>query len=772
MGGYMRDHFSATTLTPEQAEILEIPEVRVDGVLKSTGRARYTRDFRLPGMLWAKFLMSPYPHARIVSIDASAAKAVPGVHVVLTTDDIGRRRLGRQVADWPVLASERVRYVGERVAAVAAVTLEAAEEAVKQLEVVYEELPAVFDAEDALRPDSPILHLDWEEYYPQGRAPSLRHPNAPSYAFSQKGEEEIERVFANAHIVVEDAYYGPRQHQGYIEPRGCIVWIDEQGTVQVVSTNKTPFSLRDALATIAELPSDRVVVDCRFIGGDFGGKGGSVEEFPCYFLARATGRPIRAIMTYTDELTSANPQHEAKYYLRTAVNREGAIIAHDVRAYQNAGAYVAMRPNPPTSARSGLGCLSPYSIPNVRFEGYNVYTNLVPSGAMRAPGDFHRGHAGEGHIDHIARELGMDPLVFRLRNCLRPGDTLLNGEKVRNPRAVEVLETLRRETNWDQAPRVPHQGRGIALRYRHVGAGKSELLLRLLSDGTIEAITGNADQGGGSHTVIQRAAAATLSVDPKHVRVRFGTTAEALRDPGSGGSRTTTMVGHAAIDGALVLKDKLEDLAAEVMGWPAGDVRLQGGQFVVSSTGECMPYQEVAARIAAGPVVEAVGAYDPAEHRSDEGGDFNFIADMIEVEVDPETGRVHPTQAVAVIDVGTIINPVAHQGQLDGGFIYGLGQAMTEELIHEAGTIITASLGEYKLPTQMDAPRFRTVLLPRAEGPGPFGAKSAGENTNTGVGGAIANAVLDAVGVQITACPITAERVFEALQELTASTVP
>jgi len=659
---------SATTLTREVAQALAIPEVRVDATLKTTGRARYTGDVYLNGALWAKFLMSPHPHARVVSLDVTEARKGPGVHAVLTADDIGRRRFGRLVADWPVLAYDRVRYVGERIVAVAAETLEAAEEALRRVEIAYEELPAVFDAEDALRDGAPIIHPEAEQYYPAGRFPTLRHPNAPSYASSQKGEEDIERVFANAHLVISDAYYGPRQHQGYIEPHGCIVWFDEDGVLQCLSTNKSPFSLRDSLADLTEMPSDRVVVDSRFIGGDFGGKAISVEEFSCAFLARATGRPIRSIMSYNDELTSANPQHEARYYLRSAVNREGRIVAHEVRAYQNAGAYVAGRPNPSQSARSGVGCLSVYNVPNVRYEGYNVYTNLVPSGSMRAPGDFHRAHAGESHIDHLAREMRMDPIEFRLLNCLRPGDTSITGEKIRNPRAVEVLETLRRETKWGQTPRQPNRGRGVALRHRHVGAGKTELLLRLQPDGMVEAITGNADQGGGSHTVIQRAAAATLSVPTQRVRVRYGNTAEALRDPGSGGSRTTTMVGHAAIDGATILKEKLEDLAAEVMGWAAGTVRLEHDEFVTSD-GERALYQDVAARIATGPTVEAVGAYDPAEHHSDEGGDYNFFGYMIEVEVDPDTGHVRPIEAVAVVDVGTIVNPVAHQGQLDGGFI-------------------------------------------------------------------------------------------------------
>jgi CO/xanthine dehydrogenase Mo-binding subunit len=766
----MREAFSATTLTRDQAEILEVPEVRLDGMLKTTGRARYMRDFVLPRMLWARFLMSPHAHARIVSIDTSAARALPGVQAVITADDIGRKHLGRQVADWPVLAYDRVRFVGDRIAAVAADTPEAADEAIKRIEVVYEELPAVFDAEAAIRPDAPIVHPDWESYYPQGRVPELTHPNAPSYATSRKGEEDIERIFANAHLVIEDVYFGPRQHQGYIEPRGCVVWIDEQGTVQVVTTNKTPFSLRDHLASISGLPSDRVVVDSRFIGGDFGGKGSSIEEFATYFLARATGRPVRTLLSYTDELCATNPQPEAKYYLRTAVNREGKMIAHDVRAFLNGGAYVAMRPNPPSQARQGLTCLGVYNVPNVRFEGYSVYTNLVPAGAMRAPGDFHRAQAGEVHVDHIAHEMGIDPLEFRLRNCLRPGDTMLSGGKIRNPMAVDVLEALRKESNWGQTPKLPNRGRGLALRFRHVGEAKSELLLRLAPNGSVEAITGHADQGGGAYNVIQRAVAATLTIPLDRVSVRYGTTAEALRDPGAGGSHTTAMNGHAAIDGSLTLRDKLEELAAEVMGWPAGQVRLEHDEFVVrqgdsTTILERAPFTEVASRIAAGPVVEAVGAYDPADHHSEDGADYNFIAHMIEVEVDPDSGHVRPIDVVTTADVGTIINPIAYQGQLDGGFVYGYGQAMTEELVHEEGTIITSSLAEYKLPTQMDIPPVRMIRIPAKIGPGPFGAKSVGENTNIGVGAAIANAVFDAVGVRVDTSPITSERVYAALQE-------
>ncbi|MBM2810814.1 MAG: hypothetical protein HW416_1573 [Chloroflexi bacterium] len=449
--------FSPTALPADTAAALDVPELRVDGDTKVTGRARYVADVRLPGMLWARFLGSPHPHARVVSVDTSAAKAVPGVHVVIAGHDIGPQLFGRVLCDWPVLAYDRVRFVGDRVAAVAAETPEAAEEAINRIEVVYEELPAVFDAEEALGEGAPVLHPDYQSYFFRGKRRPVPHPNSQGHASYQKGEPDIGRLFANAHLVVEDVYTGARQHQGFIEPHGCVVWIDESGLVQVVSTNKSPFSLREQMAKAIGLPADRFVVDSQTIGGDFGGKGTSIEEFACYHLARISGRPVRAIMSYAEELTAANPQHGAKYYLRTAVTREGRIVAHDGRAYMNAGAYGGGRPNPENTAGGGGGSLDVYNVPNARIESYMVYTNLVPSGNMRAPGAFHRGHAGEAHMDHIARELDMDPLELRLRNALRPGDTTIHGEPVHEPRAVEVLEALRREARWGETPSQPNR---------------------------------------------------------------------------------------------------------------------------------------------------------------------------------------------------------------------------------------------------------------------------------------------------------------------------
>lgn len=757
------------------------PEYRVEGPLKVTGRARYSADVRLPGMLWARFAMSRVPHARIVSINTSAALDVPGVHAVLTGGDIGPRRFGRVLYDWPVLAYDRVRFIGERVATVAAETREAAEEAASLVHVEYEELPAVFDAEEALADGAPILHPPEEAatyHYAMGVRPPIPHPNVQGYRLIQKGDEDIERVFAQCDRVFEEVYTAARQHQGFIEPRACVVWIEPDGTVQVVSTNKAPFSLRHELSLVTGLPAERIVVENTFIGGDFGGKGHSIEEFACYFLAQATGRPVKAVMTYAEELGAAVPRHGAKFYVRTGVTREGRIVAHEVRAYYNDGAYAAARPLA-GPILDGWSTLDVYNVPNARLETFVVYTNLVPGGQMRAPGAAHTHFVGESHVDHIAHELDMDPLEFRIRNALRPGDTNPTGEHVRNPRAVEVLETLRRETSWGQKPLPPNHGRGVVLRSRHVGEGQTEVILRLLPQGMIEALYGAPDQGGGSATVVQRVASAVLSVDPGRIRVRYGSTAEAPPNPGAGASRTTHIVGQATIAGARNLKEKLEELAAEVMGWPAGRVALKDDRFVVTpadselgtrnseSGAEWARFEEVAARILRGGPVEAHGAYDSAEHHHAEGGDFNFCAYMLEVEVDRETGRVRPTDGVLVVDVGTIINPLAHQGQLEGGFVFGLGNALMEEVgFDDDGRVTTLSLGDYKLPTHMDVPPLRTVLVPTDIGPGPFGAKGIGETTNNAVAPAVANAVCDAIGKRIRTMPITAERVLDALRTI------
>ena len=745
--------------------LFDEPEYRVEGPLKVTGAARYTADVSIPGMLWLAYTRSPRPHARIVSIDTTAARNVPGVHAVLTGADIGHVRLGRRLLDWPTLAQDRVRMVGDRVAAVAAESKEAADEAAGLVEVEYEDLPLV-TLDNALDPDAPVLHPDIDSYKFLGaKRPHTAHPNIHGYARVQKSEsgETLEDVFARADHVFEHTFTTSREFQGFLEPRACVVWIDEQDRVRVINTNKSPSALRQQMAAALDLPEDQIVVDATFIGGDFGGKGLSIDEFTCYFLARATGRPIKAVMTYLDELQATNSRHPAVIKLRTAVGADGKFLAHQSEAVIDGGAYAAGKVAPALVVPAHT-TLTAYHVPITQMEVKAVYTNSIPGGSMRAPGDPQSMFASECHVDLIAHAMGIDPIELRRRNALRDGSPSVTGEKVHRARAVEVLDALERESNWRTPPAEGH-ARGVALGVRHIGAGATSVIMRLGDRGQVEVITGVADQGGGAHTVLRRVAAAVMSVDPRRVVIRHVDTAGPAPDPGVGGQRITHIIGRAAQSGAVEMKARLEELASEAMGWPAGEVRLQGDQFVAGD--QSAPFEEVASQIARGAPVEVVGDYD-GNHKPGEPGDFEFAGYVVEASLDRDTGAVQIHDVLLVADVGTIINPLGHQGQLDGGLIFGLGAALMEELSVQDGQITTLTLGDYKVPCVMDTPPFRTVLLRDPQlGPGPLGAKAAGELTNTSVAPAVANAVA-ACGARVMVMPLTAERVLDALDAAAA----
>jgi CO/xanthine dehydrogenase Mo-binding subunit len=736
-------------------------EYRAEGPLKVTGAARYAADMTMPGMLWMAYTRSAHAHARIVSVDTSAARQVPGVHAVLTGADLGQVRIGRRIQDWSALAADRVRMVGDRVAAVAAETKAIAELAASLIEVEYEDLP-LLTLDNALLEDAPALHPDVDTYrFLGGQRRPTAHPNIQGHALINKSETgaTIEDIFARtpADHVFEHTFSTPREFQGFLEPRACLVWIDEQDNVRIINTNKSPAAFRQQLAAALQLPEAKVIVDASFIGGDFGGKGLSIDEFTCYFLARATGRPIKAVMTYLDELQATNSRHPAVLKLRTAVGPDGKFLAHQSEVVIDGGAYSAGKVAPGLVVPAHT-TLSAYHVPVTRLEVTAVYTNSIPGGSMRAPGDPQSMFASECHVDMIAQALGIDSIDLRRRNALRDGEPSVNGERVLRARAVEVLDALERESGWG-TPLPAGHGRGVALGVRHIGGGHTAVIMRLAPGGQVEVVTGVADQGGGAHTVLRRVAAAVMSVDPARVVVRHMDTAGPAPDPGVGGQRTTHVIGRAAQTGAVELKARLEELAAEAMGWPAGGVRLENDRFVTGDTEAA--FDEVAERISRGPLVEVRGEYD-STHAPGEPGDFEFAGYVVEAEVDRDTGTVRIHDVLLVADVGTIINPVAHQGQLDGGLMFGVGAALMEELSVQDGQVTTLTLGDYKIPCAMDTPPFRTVLLRDPTGPGPLGAKAAGELNNTSFAPAVANAVA-ACGARVMHLPLSPERVLAAL---------
>jgi carbon-monoxide dehydrogenase large subunit len=737
---------------------------RVDGEAKVTGAARYAADILRPGMLWAKALRSPHPHARILRLDAALAWSTPGVRAVLTGADVPATLIGRAMRDMPILPRDRVRFAGEMVAIVAAEDSDAAEEAVGRIAVEYEPLPAVFDALAAIAPDAPTLHSPdaiRAAATTEQTVPDLH--NALSVAMWEKGD--VARGFAESDHVFEHTFRTQVQHHGYVEPHACVAEVDADGVVHVWASNKVPFALRRYLAHALGLPLERVVVHPVAVGGDFGGKGSFMDAPHCALLAQRTGRPVRMVMTYAEELQAANPRHAAIVTLRTGVQRDGTLVARQARVIFNSGAYGAFKPIPFLNLPGAGEAAGEYRIPHVRIEAYQVYTNTVPCGHMRGPGEPQAVFAAESDLDLVARALGMDPLALRLRNALRDGDLSPHGHPYHDVHAVETLERAAAAANWD-APRGPNRGHGIALAVKHAQPGGYEIVLRCAENGRLVLTTGLPDTGTGLHTVLRQIVAEEVGVPPAAVDIELVDPAHAPADSGVSASRVTEIGGLAAQQAAAALRERLLATAAAFLECPPETVILADGRCV--GDGREASLAEIA-RAAAERGEPLVGR-GQAEAR-ELGHIPGFHVQVADVHVDRATGQVTVERVVSAHDVSTVIHPIGHQGQIDGGVVQALGYALMEEVVYEDGRVQTAHLGEYKLPTMADAPPLVTELVQHPAGPGPYHGKGIGEGPNCPLAAAIANAVEDAVGVRIADLPITAEKVLRALRA-TPTTAP
>ncbi len=734
------------------------PVGRVEGPEKVKGSARYAADQLPPGVIWGKAHRSPLPHGRIVRIDTSKARTVPGVLAVLTAADLPDVLVGRVMFDMPVLARDKVRFIGEKVAVVAAEDPDVAEEAAALIEVEYDDLPAIFDPLEAIRPDAIRIHEDPGSYAFSPKVPRP-YPNLQSVLRHKLGDPE--RGFAEADHVFEHTFRTPRGHQGYLEPTAGVVAVDGDGRVNVWTSNKMPFRVRELLAHTIQVPQEKIQVNLCPIGGDFGGKGSLMDVPLCYHLARATGRPVKMVMSYTEELMAANPRHASIITIKSGVTRDGRIVARTARAIFDGGAYAAFKPVPHVNLIGAALAQGAYRIPNIEVESLCVYTNQVPCGHMRSPGDPQMVFAEESHMDMIAAVLKMDPAELRRRNLLQDGDHLVDGHHMENVRARETLDAVLKAAGWGRRKR-PNVGRGMAISYRHDGMGRCNARVTLEADGTVTFLTVTPDTGTGSHTILQQIVAEILGLKPVAVRVRVGDTRSFATDSGTGGSRVTHVAGRAAQEAATQLREQILAEAAEVLGAPLGELELDGGYVTAKAAGRRRAsLAQVAAsarrkgRSIDAAVLKEIGQYPPL---------FNFCAQVAEVEVDRETGQVHVLRVTTAHDAGTILNPLGFYGQIDGGLIQALGFATMEELRLEEGRVTTLSLGDFKIPNIKDVPPLTTVIVGKPLGPGPFNAKSIGESSNTLLGAAIANAVAGACGVRITELPVTAEKVYFALR--------
>jgi carbon-monoxide dehydrogenase large subunit len=744
----------------QMARVIGKPTPRVEGTEKVTGAAKYTADVTLPGMLWGKIARSPFAHARITNIDVSRAMRVPGVKAIITRDDVAGKKIGRRIYDMPILAGEVVRYVGEKVAAVAAESENAAEEAIHLIEIEYEKIEPLFDPVKAMQTTALLLHPAVTSY--RGLPKKLETPSN-LFVHMSWGKGDIHAGFRQSDMIIENRFETQSVHQAYLEPHSCLVFADASGGAEIWACTKTPFAVRDQLSNSLDVPKEKFVFHPIHIGGDFGGKGGSMDIPVCYFLSLKSGRAVKMVMDYDEELIAANPRHSSIINVKTGVNKNGDILAHHMELIFDSGAYGAMKP---VGYLTGVeNCAGPYRIPNCLIEEKLVYTNKVPCGHMRAPGDQQGFFATESQFDVVARRLRMDPAKFKRKNLLHRGDTSAVGYPVSDVRAEEALNKAMVLSGYKK-PKPQNVGRGLALAEWGSSGGEGSVFVKIDKLGKITLSSPVLDQGAGVFTVMCEIVAEELKISAEHIELERLNSRSVRSDTGVGGSRATQVYGNAAYEAGTRARAALVKIAASQMGVKEEDLHLANGFVFSRGAKRQMHFAEVVQ--VKGVPIEVKGYWKKAASPRDN----SIAAQIVEVNVDPETGEVKLKNFVSVYTTGKVINPLMHRGQIDGGLVCGLGYALTEQLVFDDGKVATANFGEYKISSIRDIPPARTVVLETlTHGPGPYNSVSIGEAANLPVAAAIANAVEDAVGVRIKDLPITAAKIYTELKRRGARTI-
>ncbi len=732
-------------------QVVGNPTPRVEGELKVSGQAKYAVDITLPGMLWGKLLRSPIASGKIKRIDASKALALRGVHSVVTGEDCTGLKIGRRLYDMPILADGEVRFIGEKVAAVAADTELIAEEAVSLIDVEYEETEPILDPVETMKPGARLIHPDVVNY--KGLPRPLKEPTN-DFIYITWGRGDIEAGFRQADIIVENGFTTSSMHQSYIEPHSCVVKAAADGSAEFWSCSKVPYGVREQVANALKIPQEKFVFNPVYIGGDFGGKGDFMDLAVVYLLSKKAGRPVKLVMDYDEEFAAGNPRHASIIHVKTGVKKDGTIVAHHMNFIFDSGAYGAFKPNaflngPHLSA-------GPYNIPHAFIEEHMVYTNKIPCGHMRSPGDPQGFFANESQMDLVAKRLGMDPIKFRQRNFMHDGDIDPTGEEISYIKTDETLKKALEDSGYKK-PKAKNVGRGIGLVQWTAAGGIGTVAITLDEKGVATISSAMADQGAGTYTVLSEIVAEELKIPLSQIKVRQLDTAQGTKDTGVGGSRATRVYGNAGYEAALKAVEAIKQAAAEQMGTSPDQITLAKGAAL---------HPRMERRLTYGEIVKAKGSPITVEGTFNNSGKIHaasMCVQVAEVEVDPQTGQVELKKFTSTHNTGTVLNPLMHQGQIEGGAMTGIGYALMEQLIIADGKVATTNFGEYKIPTIKDVPVFRSSVTEQPEGAGPYSSMPIGETANIPTAAAIANAVEDACGVRIKSLPITAEKVYEAL---------
>ena len=732
-------------------QVVGNPTPRVEGELKVNGKAVYAVDVTLPGMLWGKLLRSPIASGRIKRIDASKALALPGVHAVVTGEDCTGLKIGRRLYDMPILADGVVRFIGEKVAAVAADDELIAEEALNLIDVEYEELTPLLDPVEAMKPAATLIHPDVMSY--RGLPKPLKEPSN-DFIYITWGRGDIETGFRQADVIVENTFTTPVVHHSYIEPHSCVVDTAADGTAMFWSCSKVPYGVREQVANALQIPQEKLVFNPVYIGGDFGGKGDFMDLAVAYLLSKKAGRPVKMVMDYDEEFMAGNPRHASIVRVKTGVKKDGTLVAHHMNFIFDSGAYGAFKPNaflngPHLSA-------GPYNIPHVLIEEHMVYTNKIPCGHMRSPGDPQGFFANESQMDLVAKRLGMDPVKFRQKNFMHDGDIDPTGEEISYIKTDETLKKALEDSGYNR-PKPNHVGRGIALVQWTPAGGVGTVAITLDQQGRVTISSAMLDQGAGTYTVLSEIVAEELKVPLSQIKVESLDTNRGRKDTGVGGSRATRVYGNAGYEAALKAVEAIKAEAAEQLGVSPDQIILAKGAALHPRMERRLSYAELVQAKGSPIVVEASYNDTSRVHAA------SMCVQVAEVEVDKETGQVRLKKFTSTHNTGTVLNPLMHQGQIEGGTMTGIGYAVMEHLMINDGKVTTTNFGEYKIPTIKDIPPFKSSVTEQPKGAGPYNSMPIGETANIPVAAAIANAVEDACGVRIKNLPITAEKVYQAL---------
>ena len=760
----------ATTAGTQQSEqtkqynVVGTRPIRHDGLDKVVGSAKFGADTQLSGMLHGKVLRSPYAHAKILGIDTSKAEALPGVTAVVTSKDfpiIGNVTIdlaegGSRLLAEHIMADNKARYKGHAVAAVAATSAHIAEAALELIEVDYEVLKPVLSIKDAMADDAPLLHENLTTHFKIERFArgddTGAQSNIASHIQHQLGD--IEKGFAEADVILEREFTTQTVHQGYIEPHASTATWAGDGRLTIWTCTQGAFAIRSSCSAILDIPESRIKVIPTEIGGGFGAKATTYLEPVAAILSKKSGRPVKVIMSRRDVFEGTGPAAASWMKTKIGATNAGKITAAKLWIAFDAGAF----PGSPVGGAT-LCATAQYNIENLLVDGYDVVTNHQKVQAYRAPGQPQGSFSVEPVIDELAEKLGLDPMEFRLMNVVKEGDRQPNG--VQHPvfGAREMEEAMRDHPHYNTPLTGPNQGRGVATGYRWQGGQASSVTINVNSDGTISLTSGSVDIGG-SRTAIAMQAAEVLGISAEDVSPSVVDTDSVGYTANTGGSRTAFDTGFAAIKAAEEVKRLMSQRAALIFEVDEENITFEGGQFMCASTEDKISFKDLSARLmrTGGPVTCSMSTVSP-------GIGPVIAGNIVDVEVDPETGKVDVLKFTAFMDVGTAVHPAYVEGQIQGASVQGIGWALNEGYVYdENGAMLNSSFLDYRMPTTLDVPMIDTVMIEVPNPKHPFGLRGVGEAPIIPPLSAIAIAVSNAIGVRMRELPLTPDVILDALE--------